>query len=78
MGCYSLVAAWGSTLVAVGFHSSFVVGQLLSSFCLQTPLWLWQVGGGSSLVAVVWVVLLLSSCGSVLFSNCGGGDSSPV
>ena len=36
VGGYSLVAAWGSTLVAVGFHSSLMVGQLLSSFRLQT------------------------------------------
>lgn len=35
-GHYCLAVAWGSTLVAVGFHSSFVVGQL-SSFRLQTP-----------------------------------------
>ena len=36
VGGYSLVAAWGSTLVAVDFHSSLMVGQLLSSFRLQT------------------------------------------
>ena len=36
-GC-SLVAAWGSNLVAVGIHSLFVVGWLLSNCYLHTPL----------------------------------------
>ena len=38
VGLYFLVAAWGSTPVAVGIHCLFVVGQLLSSYHLQTPL----------------------------------------
>ena len=38
VGGYSLVEPWGSTLVAVGVHSLFVVRQLLSTCHLQTPL----------------------------------------
>ena len=38
VGGYSLVAAWGATLVAVGVHSLLVVGKLLSTCHLQTPL----------------------------------------
>ena len=36
-GC-SLVVAWGFNLVAVGIHSLFVVGWLLSDCYLHTPL----------------------------------------
>ena len=36
-GCF-LIAAWGSNLVAVGIHSLFVVGRLLSNCYLHTPL----------------------------------------
>ena len=36
-GC-SLVVAWGFHLVAVGIHSLFVVGRLLSNCYFHTPL----------------------------------------
>lgn len=38
VGGYSLVAAWGSSLVAVGVHSLFVAGWLLSTCHLQSPI----------------------------------------
>ena len=59
--------AWGFTLVAVGVHFLFMVGQLLSRSPLQTPLYLWHRG-----FSLVVVVGLLSNCGRVLFSKCSG------
>ena len=65
--------AWGFTLVAVGVHFLFMVGQLLSRSPLQTPLYLWHRG-----FSLVVVVGLLSNYSRVLFSNRTGGGSALV
>ena len=68
-GGYSLVVAWGSTLVAVRVHYLWWVSSSLALVCR-----LFLVLAGWLLLVVA---LLLSSCGR-MFSNCDWDDSSLV
>ena len=71
LGGYSLVLAWDFSIIVVGVNSAVVVGLVLSTGVVQTPLYLWcdvhlficplyLWWVGSSLVVIC---RLLSSCG---------------
>ena len=55
LGGYSLVLAWDFSIVVVGVNSVVVVGLVLSTGVVQTPLYLW--------CDVLFFICLLFICG---------------